>query len=366
VTEQDPTADRRVVDRRATFDGSGVFGVMVAAFDRARARHPRGLRESFYTFGGRTARLRVVGVEMAAHIARPFSHLRIAAPPDAPADLTIDLWDEKETGVRRQLSSSDSGEPWPAVVATSRDDRYVAQQLSGTLTCFDRAAPRVVGCLVWSARLSVYERGKPLTRPLVVWHNDRDVQIVHAALVARGGAGVLFAGRSGSGKSTCALTCLAAGFDYVSEDYVAIETVADGFLGHSLYNSVFLHREHLGRFPHLAPHAITGAAGEKCLILLVDVDPQRLARVMPIRALVFPRVTRLSASRVRPISRREALLTLAPGSLLALPNAGVGGFDLLGRLVERLPSYSLELGCDMGTIPERVSDILAGASGAAP
>jgi hypothetical protein len=362
MNEPDRSGARPVVDRHATFDGQGTFGVMVSAFDRALVRHPRGLRESFYTFGGRTVHLRVVGAEMAAHIVRPFAHLQLTPVPGAHADLTIDLWDEQATGIRRQVTSFDSGGPWPSVVALSSDERYVAQQQSQTLTRLDRAAPRVVGCAVWNEHISVYERGKPLTRPLVVWHNDRNVQIVHAGLVARVGAGVLFAGRSGAGKSTCALTCLAAGFDYISEDYVAIETAVDGFLGHSVYSSVFLDREHLGRFPHLVRHAITAGSGDKCLVLLADVDLRRLARVVTIRALAFPRVTDLSTSRVRPASRREALLTLAPGSLLALPNTGVGTLDLLGRLVERLPSYWLELGSDLTTIPERVADILADAN----
>jgi hypothetical protein len=361
MNEHERTTDRRLVDRRATFDGQVTFGVMVAAFDRALAGHPRELRESFYTFGGRTVRVRTVGAEMAAHILRPFVHLQTTPAPDTAVDLTIDLWDENATGIRRQVTSFADAGAWPSVVALSLDERYVAQQQSQTLTCFDRAGQRVVGCVVWSERLSLYERGKPLTRPLVVWHNDRNVQIVHAGLVARGSSGILLAGRSGAGKSTCALTCLAAGFDYVGEDYVAIETATDGFLGHGLYNSVFLDREHLNRFPHLVPHAITAGPGEKCLVLLADVDPQRLVRVRPIRALAFPRVTNLSASRVRRASRREALLTLAPGSLLALPNTGVGALDLLGRLVERLPSYWLELGHDLKTIPERVSDILVDA-----
>jgi hypothetical protein len=362
MNEQKRTEDRRLVERCATFDGQTTFGVMAAAFDRALARHPGALRQSFYTFAGRTVRIRVVGAEMAAQIVRPFLHLQIMPPPDGDADLTVDLWDENSTGIRRQVTSLDSGETWPSIVAVSPDEQYVAQQHAQTLTCFDRKRQRVVGCVVWSEHLSMYERGKPLTRPLIVWHNDRNLQIVHAGLVGRGSAGVLFAGQSGAGKSTCALTCLAVGFDYASEDYVAIETVADGFLGHSLYNSVFLEREHLDRFPHLVPHAITGGPREKSLILLADVDPHRLARVMSIRALVFPRVTKRRTSEVRPASPGEALLMLAHGSLLTLPNIGVAHLDLLGRLVERLPSYRLELGHDLKAIPERISDILAAAS----
>ena len=86
-----------------------------------------------------------------------------------------------------------------------------------------------------SERLSLYERGKPFRVLLSVWLHDRGVQVVHAALVARGDRGVLLPGRGGAGKTTSALTCLLAGFRYLGDDYVGLEGPVDGsFRGHSL------------------------------------------------------------------------------------------------------------------------------------
>jgi HprK-related kinase B len=51
---------------------------------------------------------------------------------------------------------------------------------------------------------------------------------LHASGVARGGAGIAFAGPSGSGKSTLALALMEFGCDYVSNDRVFIGEGADG------------------------------------------------------------------------------------------------------------------------------------------
>src|SRR4051812_11787740 len=46
---------------------------------------------------------------------------------------------------------------------------------------------------------------------------------LHAACVGREGRGVLLMGESGAGKSTVALLCLLAGFEFLSEDSVFVE-----------------------------------------------------------------------------------------------------------------------------------------------
>jgi hypothetical protein len=85
----------------------------------------------------------------------------------------------------------------------------------------------------------------------------------HAAFVARNGRGVVRPGASRSGKSTVALACLRAGFDYLGDDWIGVEpTAAGGFAGHGLYSSAFLGSDHARWFPEFARHALPREPGE--------------------------------------------------------------------------------------------------------
>jgi len=349
----------------AILDGEAAFSRMRTAFGQAVATNPDRLLESYYTFAGQIVRIRIVGRELAEQIGRPFSHLRMNGSVSPAPQLTIDLWDVNETNIRLHVGPARPDLGWADATAVSPDGRFLGQRLPNTFTCLDRKAEHIIGSIAWSDDVFIYERGKPLTRPLVMWHNDRNVHVIHAGLVSRNEQGVLFAGRSGSGKSTSTLACLCAGFNYLSEDFVGLQRLKDGsFVGHSLYNSVFLETDDLARFPDLIPHAIKGRFPYegKSLILLSQVFPKRLERSVPIKALALPRIVDSPRSRIRPASKGEALLAVGPSSLFMALSPEDCGFERLVQLVEHVPSYWLELGRDRSEIPRRVEELLAGAT----
>jgi hypothetical protein len=149
----------------------------------------------------------------------------------------------------------------------------------------------------------------------------------------------------------------------LSDDYVGLQLLPEGtFIGHSLYNSVFLETAHLAQFTELFSYAIKGRLPqeEKSVIILSQVFPERLERVVRIRALVLPVVMKTSEPRIRTASKGEALLALGPSSLLQIPNRSLGesGFERLAQLVERIPCYWLELGSETALVPSLVDDIL--------
>jgi hypothetical protein len=112
--------------------------------------------------------------------------------------------------------------------------------------------------------------------------------LVHAGLVSKSGRGVLLAGPAGSGKSTSAITSACSGFDYLSEDLVALQSSSDeGFVGHSLYSSAFMEPDHLTRFPLFDRIAIKGKYGfeKKYLVLLSQIVSLRFAH-LPHHAVV--------------------------------------------------------------------------------
>jgi hypothetical protein len=338
-----------------------VFRSLQAAFELAVERRPESVHESFYVFAGHSARLRIVGRNLAEHIVRPFSHLRVDEPSGEAPKLTIDLWDETETKIRCQTRSNENELRWSQLTVESVDRRFMAQRLPNTLTCLDRRDERIVGSMAWSDRIFIYERAKPFSRLLLEWHNDRNIQIIHAGLVASSdGQGVLFGGKSGSGKSTTALACLCGGLSFLSEDYVGLERLPDGsFVGHSVYNSVFLETNHLTLFRSLAPHLIRGMPHEeKSTVVLSHVFPERLVRAVPIRAIALPRVVETPDTKLQPASKGEALLALGPSSLRQIPSTGARAFEIVAQLVEQLPCYWLEINHELTEIPKRVEQLL--------
>ena len=348
------------------FDGEVAFNNMRAEFEAAAAKQPEELRESFYLFGGQRVRIRIVGRELAEHIGRPFSHLRICEQNSTAPQLFIDLWDANKANASEQIFPREALQ-WTETTVKSLDDRFLGQQLPHTHSCLDREARYLLASIAWHDRIFIYERAKPLARPLLEWHNDQDIQVIHTGLVGRGGKGVLFVGKSGSGKSTSSLACVRAGLDFLSEDYVGLERRVDGtFAGHSLYNSVFLETAHLARFTELMPYAIKGQPPQeaKSVIILSQLFPERLQRVVPIRAIALLNVSDAPAPKLRAASKGEALLALGPSSLLQIPNRGlgVGGFKRLAQLVEQVPCYALELGRDLRAITSSVERLLEEAA----
>lgn len=336
---------------------------MEGAFRRARAACPAALEETHYRVCGRSVLVRVVGRGLSGAIERALRHLRVDSPPGAGSDLTVELWDEDETGVACHGCVAGDDLDAEGSLTVSPDGRFAVTERPQTKTVFDRRGQRIVGWVGDHARLTQYELGRPLHTELLQWHRDHDLLAVHAGLVARQGEGVLFGGPGGSGKSTVALTCLLAGYEYLADDYVGIERGSPGgYVGHSLYCSTHVDPEHLRRFPALRPHAMPGSLPreDKSLIMLSDAFEDRLARSARVRAIALPIVVDSDRSTLRPASKVESLVRLAPSSLLLFPYAGVGqtAFEQLSRIVERLPTYWLELGRNLDEIPLRVREIL--------
>ncbi|HEY5563951.1 MAG TPA: hypothetical protein VIL33_00075, partial [Rhodothermia bacterium] len=291
----------------------------------------------------------------------PIAHLE--TPDDHVTDpaLTVELWDEHATAVPSALRLGGHRNVSPEVESRHSGKRFFVNTHQSTTLCLDRDAGRIVGFSRRADNLSLYERGRPLHMALTQWHNDLEIPVVHAALVSKGGKGVLFAGPAGVGKSTCAVACLCAGFNYLSDDLIALEEVRDdSFRGHSLYSSTYFEAGHLRRFPTLAPHATGGrrSGEDKLLVLLHAVLPSRIMRTARIHAVVLPEISYEERSTIRSASPAKALLALAPQSLSINRELGRVGFEKLSRLVERVPSFHLLLGRDLEQVVSTVEQIV--------
>jgi hypothetical protein len=131
---------------------------------------------------------------------------------------------------------------------------------------------------------------------------------LHAACVGRNGRGVLLMGESGSGKSTVALLCLLAGFEFLSEDSVFV--VPDTLLATGVAN-----------FVHVRASSLRWVAQER----------ERVAiRKSPV-------IRRRSGARKYELDLRQRRYRLAPGpqkigSLVFLSAAAAADEPLLRSL----------------------------------
>ena len=351
------------------FDGPFAWQRMREAYRTAAVARPDEFHQAHLRFAGRPVRLDVVGSELFTHVLKPFAHL--VDEGGSQPDLVIELWDDRLVGALPAPEREGGQVAWREATLRSADDRFIAQRLPHTLSCLDREARHLVAGIAWTDRIFIYERSKPFARLLLNWYNDHGIQVIHTGLVARNGIGALIAGPSGSGKSTSTLACALGGLDFLGEDYVGLESREDGtFVGHSLYNSVFLNSGHLARFDALAGHAIHGQPPQeaKSVVLLSQVAPGCLARSAALRAIVFPQVGESRPAQLGRMAKPAALLALAPSSLLQIPNRhlGVPGFSRLAQIVERLPCHRMTVGSDLASIPRCIDDLLQQVGGCAP
>lgn len=189
---------------------------------------------------------------------------------------------------------------------------------------------------------------------------ERGRYTLHAGAVARGGAGLLIAGDSGSGKSSTALSLIHQGWDFLADDAVLLEPGVAPRL-HALARGFAFHPALAERLPGLTGEAI----GQKHFAADATGFPGRpLAACRP-AALLFPQVVDADLSRLAPLSSAQAMLALLPASTGIVCGGGAGQsqahLSALGELVARTPAWRLAAGRDIFGRGEVLAALLAAA-----
>lgn len=340
-----------------TIDIREAIAELGEAFAEIIAKAPGRLVETDYRIAGYRVRLRIAGVKLAADLDRALGHLRVTGSGD-PA-LTIEFWDDEEVGpAGREYWHRDVDEY--GAVALADNARYVLNRRRSSVMLLDRQENRITGYIRRRGMLYLDERARPFHRLLSIWLDDRDIQFLHAALSVVEGHGLLFVGKGGSGKSTSSVACFLAGFQYLSDDLLALARAEKGRLvGHSLYATCLLEPDHLKRFPALVPIARGPNldSEEKSVFFLADHPGAQFAADTAIAAVILPRVVDRPETTYRRAKPMEAMLALAPTSIMILPGAAPSSLDKVSDLVTSVPAFWLELGHDVGDIAPTVRKI---------
>jgi GT2 family glycosyltransferase len=184
--------------------------------------------------------------------------------------------------------------------------------------------------------------------------------LLHAAAVGTPAGGVLICGRGGVGKSTTALACLAAGMEYVADDYLVVRLDPEP-TAFRLYGAAKVEARQLAHVPQLrdlvSPAPIP--EGEKAVICVGSSDSLRIAPSLPLVAALTPRFAGEADTTFRPAPRPRLVQAAAFTTMSQLPHAGRATFELIEGLMERLPCYDMLLGSDVSRVPAALAGLIA-------
>jgi hypothetical protein len=169
---------------------------------------------------------------------------------------------------------------------------------------------------------------------------------LHASAVARRGTGLLFAGQSGSGKSSSALAMIQAGWDWLADDAALLQPGAEPRL-FGFARGFCFHPALAGRLPGLVGEPVA----DKQFASIDGLFPGRRVATCRPAAVLLPRVTPAGTSRLVPASPAEVLLALLPASGFILAGGAAARaraqMQALRGLVSAVPAFRLHAGPDI-------------------
>ncbi|VUZ85507.1 HPr kinase/phosphorylase [Candidatus Methylomirabilis lanthanidiphila] len=188
----------------------------------------------------------------------------------------------------------------------------------------------------------------------------RGLHVVHAAALERNGCGVLIPGMSGSGKSTCCVSLMRAGYRCLSDDKPFLRKNGGDVELLPFPEMIDVTDQSVAFFPELSRAATALETGfRKKRFCAETLYPGSAADAVAPSVILFPNISGEPTSRVETLSKAQALRTLLPHSLLCFDRGiSVRHFELLARLVETTTCYRLHFGRDVLDLPRLVDRLL--------
>jgi hypothetical protein len=328
----------------------------------AEAAEAAGVVERRYSIAGANVLLRFAGPPMLERFGGAFAHLE--TPFAGPPALRVDVWDSDSTGTDPPPQLGEPVEIGPENGFAGPVYYYEAEAVQAlarwrTLAALDSRAATAWFWAPSPERMLSWDWAYPIRPILDWWLSGRGIVLSHGGAVGTPEGGIALVGRGRSGKSTSALSSIGSGLRYGGDDLVGIDVTGAPRL-YSLYTSGKLTAFHFERFPHLARAVVNPIRGEaeKGVVYVHEEYPDATVADFPLRAIVVPKITDRVEPRLIPATPAAALTALAPSTILQAPPHRPESLRALARVVQSLPNFYLELGSNLGLIPQVVLEFL--------
>jgi hypothetical protein len=173
---------------------------------------------------------------------------------------------------------------------------------------------------------------------------QRGLTTMHASVIGEHGIGLLIVGEGGRGKSTLALAGIAAGMEYLADDYCLV-CAQPPYPAYRLFNTakVRVGNEAAVSWIVNLEHAVEPCRGGKRIFNLARHAPQALVDRLEIRALLLPEFTNDALPTIDRVSSSEAFRRAAPSTVAQCAASEAQAAADVGHLARALPSYRIRM-----------------------
>ena len=172
--------------------------------------------------------------------------------------------------------------------------------------------------------------------------------LVHSAAVGIDNKGVLISAKGGSGKSTLSISCLTDNFQYVADDYLILNKVNNILYASPIYSMITLSSQIYKQLKNLKATFMCNNYNNTKYVFNISSYDNKLAKGLPIRAIVFPNIANVKEPSIEKTDRNRAITQLVFSTSRQMNNDKNPQYiKLLISLIENLDFYQINLSTDL-------------------